>query len=507
MSKKLDDLKSQLEKIAFLGSAISLLQWDQQVNMPMGGGAYRGDQTGFLEGLLHKMKTGDEFKQALNKLINLDTGEILEGLKEDLKEEERVLIYEVWRDWNTSQALPGEFVEEFSKAQTASFIAWQEAKRKDDFDLFAPHLKKIIQLSKQKATFYNPNILKYDALIDRYEPYMTQAKIDQIFGELKFEVKGLLSEIEMKKVDFHGLKEKSWEKPSQERFIEYVIRDLGYDWNCGRQDFSEHPFSISFHPTDSRITTHIKEKDLLFGLLASIHECGHALYEQGLNKEWFGTPLGEAASFGIHESQSRFYETRIGMSKPFWDRYYPILKSHFYSQLKDISKEDFYKSLNRVVPGVIRLDADELTYNLHIIIRYEMEKEMMEKDLEPHEISNLWDTKYEEILGLRAQKPSEGILQDVHWAEGYIGYFPSYVLGCVYASMIYEKMLKDMPDMEKDIAKGEFALIREWLRKNIHSKGRFKKPLELVEEVTEEKITIKPYVDYLRKKYGEIYSF
>jgi carboxypeptidase Taq len=504
MSEKIAPLKKQLEKISYLGSAISLLHWDQQVNMPSGAGNHRGNQTSFLERLLHQMKTGDELKEALNQCINLETGEILEG---EYPEEERTLVYEVWRDWKTARCLPIDFVEEFSRAQTASYMAWQEAKRQNDYELFAPHLEKMIQLSKKKAIFYNPNISKYDALLDQFEPYMNQKYLDQIFGELKREVKSILAEIEKKKVDLNLLKGKTWEKSSQERFTKTVLSDLCYNWDCGRQDFSEHPFSISFHPTDSRITTHIKENDLLFGLLASIHECGHALYEQGLNKEMVGTPLGEAVSFGVHESQSRFYETRLGMSKPFWNWYYPILKSHFSEPLRDISLEDFYKNMNRVVPGVIRLDADELTYNLHIIIRYEMEKEMMEKEHDPNELEELWNTKYEEILGVRPQHSAEGILQDVHWSEGYIGYFPSYVLGCVYASMLYEKMLSDMPDMEQQISKGEFSEIREWLRVNIHHKGRLQKPMELMEEVTGKKITVKPYVDYLRKKYGEIYNF
>lgn len=504
MHNKIQDLKSCLEKIAYVGSAVSMLHWDQQVNMPKGAVDFRSNQLAYLESWAHKMQTGEELKSLLSRVVDLESGEVVE---KELSEEEKIFAFESWRDWRASNSLPDEFVEEFSRAQAKSFMAWQEAKQTEQFSLFENHLENMVSYAKKKANFLNPNIPTYDALIDTFEPYMTTAKLDLLFGELKSEVMKILEKIKKADIAFIDLNVSAWAKSSQERFIESVLNDLGYDLECGRQDFSEHPFSIAFHPTDARITTYIKENDIKAGILASIHECGHALYEQGLNPKWFATPLSEAVSFGVHESQSRFYETRLGLSKPFWDWYFPILKSHFNKQLKGITSYDFYKSMNQVIPGPIRLEAEELTYNLHIIIRYEIEKQMMNDDLTGQQISEIWNNKYEEYLGVKPRTYAEGVLQDVHWSEGYIGYFPSYVLGCIYASQLYEKMLEDMPDMEEKISRGEFIEIRNWLKVNIQEKGRLKKPADLIKDVTGREITIKPYVDYLNKKFGQIYGF
>jgi len=497
-----DTLKIELKQIKDLKGAISLLHWDMETYMPKGGSEARARQVAMLEAMAHERFVGEGVSKPLGELVDLDSGKSLNGL--DAKTER--LSLEIWRDYHRAVALPKEFVEELSRTASLSHPIWVEAREKNDFNLFAPQLEKLIALKHKEIKYLGSNGTPYDTLLDEYEPGVTTADVQQLFGELKTDLVPMIKKIQESGVDTkQEIIRRHYDANKQWDFSEIILKDMGYDFNCGRQDKAVHPFTIELHPTDVRITTRIHENNLLDCLTGSIHEGGHALYEQGLDIDWYGTPFCEAISYGIHESQSRLWENLVGLGKPFWEYYFPQLQKTFPENLSTVSLDEFYRAINTVKPGFIRVDADEMTYNMHIMLRFEIEQMIINEKVDVGALPGIWNNKMEEYLGIRPETDTVGILQDVHWSHGSFGYFPTYALGNLYNSIIYNEAKKDMPDLNNNISKGELIPLREWLKTNIHQVGRKQTAKEIIQSLSGGDLTVKPFIDYLREKYSEIY--
>ncbi len=508
--KTIDDLKpliTALQEIQQIASAVALLSWDQETHMPLGGGEARAEQLSVLGALVHEKRIGEEMKRLLSKWLELETGKLQEG-DAAWDEPARGLLREVWNDYSKSTKLPSDFVRRIGKAASLSHQVWVEARKKNDFPLFAPYLKKMITLKKEAAAYLGYDDSPYDPLLDSYEPGMTVKQIAPLFAALKADLVPILEKIMVSRVK---LKEDflHFHYPIAQQLVfgREILEVMGYNFQNGRQDLSAHPFTISFHPTDVRITTRVEVKDMCSSLFSSIHEGGHALYEQGLSPEYFGSPLGEAVSLGIHESQSRLWENCIGRSRPFWRHFYPILQAHFPDQLKTIDLESYYTAINIVRPSLIRVEADELTYNLHIMVRFEIERALIEGDLDVAELPGLWKEKMREYLSIVPESDSEGVLQDVHWSGGAIGYFPTYTLGNLYAAQIFRQAKMEIPELSPQIEKGDLLPLKEWLNKKIHRWGRQYRSGDLIRRITGEPLNPRYFIEALNEKFGEIYLF
>ncbi len=498
----IDTLKNELMQIKDLKGAINLLYWDMETYMPKGGVEARARQVAMLEAMAHERFIGEGISKPLGELVDLDTGKQLNGLD---KNTER-LSFEIWKDYHRAAALPKEFVEELSRTASLAHPIWVEAREKNDFSLFAPQLEKLIALKQKEISYLGGNSIPYDTLLDVYEPGVTTADVQQLFSELKTDLVPMIKAIQESGVDTkQEILQQYYNADKQWEFSEIILKDMGYDFNCGRQDRAVHPFTTEFHPTDVRITTRIDENSLLDCLTGSIHEGGHALYEQGLDQDWYGTPFCEAISYGIHESQSRLWENLVGLSKPFWEYYFPKLQKAFPENLSTVSLEEFYRAVNTVKPGFIRVDADEMTYNLHIMLRFEIEQMIINEKVEVAALPGIWNNKMEEYLGIRPETDTVGVLQDVHWSHGSFGYFPTYALGNLYNIIMFNKANDDMPDLKNNIRNGKFSPLREWLKKNIHQVGRKQTAKEMILSLSGENLSAKPFIAYLRNKYSEIY--
>jgi carboxypeptidase Taq len=417
------------------------------------------------------------------------------------------IVREVWREFERDKKLPTAFVEELARVCSKAQTAWEEAKKNSDFNSYLPHLKKIVELKRKEAEIVGYKDSPYDALIDVFEPGTTAKDLSIILDELKDFLIPFLRKIEKSKVKINPkmLKGK-FDISRQFEFQKSIIEKIGYKFESGRLDTSVHPFSIGFSPEDVRITTRYSEENLVDSFLSTVHEAGHALYEQGILAENFGTPMGESISLGIHESQSKTWENIIGRSKFFWKYFYPELKKIFPKPFSKIKLDDFYRAINAVEPSLIRIESDELTYNLHIILRFEIEKELVEGSIACEDLPKIWADKMKSYLGVDVPNDAKGVLQDVHWAHGSIGYFPTYILGNLYASQFFQQAKKNIPELESKISKGNFRELREWLNKKIHIHGKLYSAEKLVQKVTGEKLTSKYFVDYIRDKYSKIYK-
>ena len=495
-----------LKKIARPASILSgiaqLLDWDQETYMPPGAAEIRAVQLETLAGIIHKEKTSKKFAAALSKLIDLPTGKLH---AKTLPSDKKAALREWRKDYVREKALPKPFVEAFAKLTSESIIAWREAKKKSDFNSFVPYLKKIIDFSRRKADYLGYQEHPYDALLDLYEPEMSVRKVSALFSTLKPFLVKLISKIgaapQLDDTFLHG----SFSHQKQLHFSKLLLEAMGYEEKHGRLDLSTHPFSTSTHPTDTRITTRFHPTCLVNCISVVLHEAGHALYERGLPIEQFGTPLGSPISLGIHESQSRWWETRIGQSRPFWSFHLPLLKKEF-SKLDAVSLDQFYRAINKVEPSLIRVDADEVTYNLHIILRYELEQALIEGSLKPNEIPDAWQEKMLALFNIAPKTDAEGCLQDIHWAMGGFGYFPSYTLGNLYASHFFKKFEADHSDWQQKVSSGQLLFITEWLHANIHKFGRQYSSSELLKKVTGEPFTADAFMNYLSTKYSSLYK-
>lgn len=501
--KDYDQLFKLSKHAKILGAVQGLLHWDQETYMPEGAAASRAEQIETLAGITHDARTGKDYTQALTKLVNIKTGAVK---AKGLSKEQQAALREWHREYVKEKALPKEFVTDFAKLTSQSINVWREAKDKNAFLKFAPYLEKIIAMERKRADYLGYKDHPYDALLDLYEPGMTTAAVSAVFNPLKTTVMGLLKNISKAKQVDDSFINGNFPHDKQLEFSKRLLRDVGYDFNYGRLDLSSHPFSTSAHPTDSRITTRLHKTSVINCISTVLHEAGHALYEMGLPKEQFGSPLGEAISLGVHESQSRWWETRIGQSKPFWNHYLPLLKNEFNGKLKSVTLENFYKGVNKVEPSLIRVDADEVTYSLHVILRFELEKALIEGSLKVKDIPEAWNGKMKQLLGIKPPNNREGCLQDIHWSMGGFGYFPTYTLGNLYAAHLFEAFQKKHPDWETRVAKGELLFIRKWLLDTVHKHGRFYSSQDLLKAATGKEFTSDAYTRYLQNKYKEIYK-
>lgn len=499
MTQPLERFRSLLAEVHDLNAAQALLSWDQQVMMPPGGAQGRAAQLSTLSQLAHDKFTSDEMVEALAA-----AREALDGT--DPASDEARLVSEVGRDIEKQRKVTREWVAEFSRTTSAAHQEWQRAKEESDFDRFAPHIKEIFRLRRDYAEFFQPYDNPYDPLLDDFEPGMKTSQVQEIFADLRVHQVKLVHQIAERPVVDDTVLYRHYPEQQQWQFGENVAAAFGYDFDRGRQDKAPHPFSTSFSIDDVRITTRFKEDYLSSALFATLHEAGHAMYEQGVDPSLARTPLAEGTSLGIHESQSRLWENLVGRSLPFWRHFYPELQGTFPEQLAEVPLDTFYRAVNKVKPSLIRVEADEATYNLHIMLRFELEQALLKDELPVEDLPLVWNDKMEEYLGIRPEDDADGVLQDIHWSAGLIGYFPTYALGNLIACQWWEVIQDELPDLDEQIAAGEFSPLLAWLRENIHQHGSKFKPIELIERITGGGLDAEPYLRYLRAKFGELYE-
>ncbi len=500
MENKLQKLKELTAEIMDIYMAAQVLEWDQQVNMPPGGAEQRGNQIATLQRIVHTKTISPEYSKLVEEL-DAASGQL------DPDSDDTRLIAACKRFYDQRAKVPPEFTAEFYKTISLAYSNWEKAREKSDFKMFQPHLEKVVELRRQFAEYFAPYDHVYDPLLDYFEPGMKTAEVQAIFDKLRPQQVALLQAIaEQPQVDDSFL-HIEYDEQKQWDFGVDVITKYGYDWERGRQDKSAHPFTIGFSVNDVRITTRVDPTFLPSALFGTLHECGHGLYGMGIDPAFERTPMADGASLAVHESQSRTYENLVGRSMPFWEHFYPRLQEYFPSQLADVDLGTFYKGINKVEPSLIRVEADEATYNLHIMLRLEIEIALMEGSLEVKDLPEVWNTRIQEYLGVTPPNDKEGVLQDVHWSSGYIGYFSTYALGNLISAQLWDKMIADVPDLTDQFRRGEFGALTEWMHTKIHIHGAKYKPQELVQKVTGSKIDPAPYMNYLQTKYGEIYNF
>ncbi len=494
---KLGELRNRLATIHDINAANALLAWDQQTYMPEGGIADRAEGMATLSRLAHEMFT------------DAKTGGLLDDLKNhfDADSDEKAVVRVARRSYDRATKLPAALVQDLTRTTTLAEPAWAEARAKSDWNLFTPHLEKIVTLQRSVADAYGYTTHPYDALLDEYEPGLTKQQIEVMFDKLKESIVPLVKAIaeqnaEDRTAPLHG----NFDEAKQEQFGKDVITRFGYDWTRGRQDRTVHPFCINFGSSDVRITTRFDPHWLPPALFGTLHEAGHGMYEQGVDPKYSRTPLGGGASMGVHESQSRLWENMVGRSRAFWTRFYPDLQKLYPEQLTDVSLEDFYRAVNEVRPSMIRVEADEVTYNLHVLLRFELETALLDGNLKVADVPAAWNAKMTEYLGITPANDAEGALQDIHWAGGMFAYFPTYTIGNVLAVQLYEKAVEAHPTIPDEIAQGEFANLYGWLRENIYQYGSKYEPNELIKRATGRPLDTAPYLRYLQSKFGELYS-
>ena len=496
---KLKELTAILNEVVDLTYASALLGWDQQTYMPPGGAGNRGYQLATLAKLGHI------------KFTDPEVGQMLEDLQPwaaelDPDSDDARLVKVTKRQYEKRAKVPSEFMAEFTKTTSDAHLVWQQARQEDDFGKFLPNLEKIIELRREYADFFAPYDHVYDPLLDDYEPGLKTAEVQSIFSALRPQQVELIKAIaESPQVDDSFLHQ-SYDELKQEEFGMEVITKYGYDWNRGRQDRAAHPFTTSFGLGDVRITTRFYPDYLGSALFSTLHEAGHAIYEQGIALHLDRTPLVGGTSLGIHESQSRMYENILGRSYDFWTHFYPRLQELFPAQLNGVNLDTFYKGINKVEPSLIRVEADEATYNLHIMLRLELEIALMEGSLEVKDLPEAWNSRMVEYLGSTPPNDADGVLQDVHWSSGYIGYFSTYALGNLISAQLWETVNEDIPGLTDQIRRGKFDALTGWMGEKIHRHGSKFEPQELVERVTGSKIDPAPYMRYLTAKYTEVYG-
>jgi carboxypeptidase Taq len=497
MEKEIGRFYEKCRRIHDLQEVQQFMEWDQQVMMPPKGVEQRGYHQSALASVIHGMTTDPELGDLIG---NLSAREDLDGdLAADLREAKRA------RD--RAVKVPADLVAERARVCSISQAAWEEAKNRDEFSAFLPHLEAVIRITREMAQAIGGGQNPYDALLDEYEPGMTEAALKVTFSDLRDKLVPLLDKIKgASRKPSQDVIHRRYPLPGQEAFGRKVVDDMGYDLGAGRLDVSTHPFTNGTM-RDVRITTRYDEAFLNMALFGTMHEAGHALYEQGLDPARYRDPSGTYSSLGIHESQSRFWENMIGRSRPFWRHYFPALKASFPGVLDGVAEEDFYRAINVVAPTLIRVEADEVTYNLHIILRFELESALLSGTLEAADLPGAWNERVKSFLGIVPPTDREGVLQDIHWSIGLVGYFPTYALGNLYAAQFMEAMRKDMPDLDTRVGLGELGHIKAWLNSRIHVQGRRYLPQELCERVTGKLPSADAAMTYLTAKFGEIYGF
>lgn len=499
----LGSLRERLGTIYDLGSTAGVLSWDRQTKMPPGGLELRAEQLSTLSRISHEMTVADETEGLISAAE--------ETTADDPETEDAALVRLARREYEQSARLPSRLVAELSRRTALAEAAWAEAREESSWKTFAPHLEGILELSRETAEHLGYEDHPYDALTDVYERGATKSGLQEMFEELKAGVVPLLREVTESPAAAENRARKSplvgdFDEGVQQSFGERLIESLGYDFSRGRQDRAVHPFCIGFSPGDVRITTRFDRNWLSGALFGTLHEAGHAMYEQGVDPAYSRTPLSGGVSMGVHESQSRLWENLVGRSRPFWSHFYPELQRAFPGELGNTDLEDFYRAINVAEPSEIRVEADELTYSLHILLRFELEVALLDGSLSVEEIPAAWEEKTREYLGLTPGDVSRGALQDVHWSAGLVGYFPTYASGNVLSVQLFEAAKTEHPRISEDIADGDFSTLLGWLHANVHRHGSRYTPEELVQRATGRPLDTAPYLGYLREKYAELYE-
>ncbi|MEO6251798.1 MAG: carboxypeptidase M32 [Ferruginibacter sp.] len=488
--------KTKMQKIADVKYASAVLQWDQETYLPPKGNDIRGRQLATLSEIAHRQFTDDATGALLNELVTKN------GLDDKEQKNVELSLY----DHNKSKKLSSDFVRKMSETVTKSFHAWIQARKENSFAGFEKPLDELIQLKKQEADMLGYQQHPYNALMNDYDKGLSVAIVDTVFADLKPQLSDLLDTIKNKTQVYNGFLHQHFDKDSQWQFGMEILKQMHFDFEAGRQDISEHPFTINFSNADVRITTRIDEKDLGNMAWSCIHEGGHALYEQGLPGEEYGLPLGEYCSLSIHESQSRLWENCVGRGLAFWKHNMRLVKKYFPQQFNNITIEQFYHGINKVQPSLIRTEADELTYHFHVMIRYEIEKMLIDGSIKTKDIPAYWNEHYEKYLGIQVPDDKRGCLQDVHWSHGSFGYFATYSLGSLYAAQLYAAYGRQNPSFEKELASGNNERLLHWLRQQIHQYGRYYTSEELCNNATGETLNSRYFMDYANKKYFDIYT-
>lgn len=499
VAKEWKDFEVLLGKISGYREAIGLLHWDLRTGAPRKGTEIRAKTIGMLSGELFKLETSPEMGRFTEQFSRPENAETLSPVQ-------RKIVEDCRKEYERSKSIPPEKYEEYAILAANAETMWETAKAENDFASFEPYLSRIVAFKQEFIDSWGVKGTRYDTLLDMYEPDLTVEKLDEIFGRLRRRLVPLAERIAASPhKPESGFLDGNFPVEPQEKFGLFILKQMGYDFEAGRLDESVHPFATGLNPGDVRITTHYETGNVTSSIFSSLHEGGHALYEQNIDRALVGTPLAQGASMGIHESQSRLWENMIGRSRVFWERYYSDLQSHFPETFSGVDVDDFYRAINKVENTFIRIDADELTYNLHIIIRYEIEKLIFNEGLSVKELPAVWNAKYEEYLGITPPTDSLGVLQDVHWSGGDFGYFASYSLGNMYAAQIMNTLRKELPDFEALIASGNLLPVKEWLTDKIYRYGMSETPSQIIERVTGEPLNPDYLADYLEAKYREIY--
>ena len=495
---KLDELKRQLGDLADVGSAIALLHWDLETYMPPKAAPGRGQQLATLSAIGHRMLTAPELGDLLRELASDSDA---------LAPDARALVVETLYDHDRAVKLPESYVRRFAEEQSKAYDTWVRARETADFATFQPNLAILVDLLRERAELLGYEGSPYNALLEDHERGMTAEQLQPMFAELSERQTALVQRIAGKETppDTAWLNG-AWDEDAQWAATLDVIERLGFDLEAGRQDRSVHPFTTNFDVFDVRLTTRTNPEEPFSALTGSIHECGHGLYEQGFIETDRRTPLAQAPSLGIHESQSRMWENMIGRSLPFWRHCTPLLRKHFPGRLDDVSPEQIHRAMNRVRPSLIRVEADECTYNLHIVLRFEIELALIEGDITVADVPELWNAKMKQSLGIDVPDDAQGCLQDIHWSHGSMGYFPTYTLGNLYAAQLFEQILADVPALWDDVEHGRFESLLAWLREHVHRLGRRKLARQIVADATGKEPSSQPFLDYLETKYTALYE-
>jgi len=497
---KLQELKTRLSEINDLESAASLLYWDQATYMPPGGAAARGRQLATLRQIAH------------TKFIDPTIGQLLEDLSSyesslPADSDEASLIRVTRRDYERAIKIPADFTARFSQHSTETYEVWAKARSANDFATIHPYLEKTLELSRELANFFPGYEHIADPLIEEADYGMKATSVRDLFAQLRQQLVPIVEAISAQSATDASCLHQHFPEAEQIAFSLKVIEKLGYDFQRGRQDKTLHPFMTKFSTGDVRITTRIRENDLNEGLFSTIHETGHALYEQGVNRDFEATPLAGGTSSGVHESQSRLWENMVGRSRHFWRFFYPQLQSQFPTQMRDVPLETFYRAINKVERSLIRTDADEVTYNLHVMIRFDLELQLLEGTLTVRDLPEAWNERYRSDLGIVPPNDTNGVLQDVHWYGGMIGgMFQGYTLGNLMSAQFFQAALQNHPQISTEIEQGNFDTLHNWLKANIYLHGRKYTAAEIVERATGKVLSIEPFILYIRRKFGELYS-
>lgn len=496
MSNTYSEFVTEVQSIADISFAAGVLNWDQETYMPAGSAALRARQLATLAGLVHERATGGKLGTLLDLLVHDST----------LDQVQRCNVNYVNKQYQRALKLPREFVVEMSRTVSEALSAWQQAKPAGNFAMFAPHLEKIVALKRRECELLGYTAHPYDALLDEFEPGLTTAEVEQLFADVRKDLVPFVKQIATKPPHTDDLLKKHYPKDKQFAFSETLLRLIGFNFETGRQDISLHPFTINFGASDVRVTTKIDEHNLSDMFTGTIHEGGHALYEQGLPASGYGLPAGEYVSLGIHESQSRLWENNVGRSMEFCKAVMPKLQDAFPEQLAGESADALFNALNVVRPSLIRIMADELTYHFHIMVRFETEKALIEGSLAVNDVPEFWNNRVREYLGIEVPHNGAGCLQDVHWSHGSLGYFPTYSIGSFYAAQFFAAASAQIENLAEKIARGELTELLQWLRTHIHSHGKQYTARELCERITGEPLSFRYFMDYARKKYGSLYA-